>query len=148
MAFGFNDDRSKADLDEFAGTVIDNVNNMLDAFSAAFVLVSNEYDDSGLSVSSEDFAEKRYDSSALADLGINDINKYVVIGKMFAYESSGSLSPWMTEWAWAVDTRYPMPGIDVYFLSNGMNVQIANELADDTDFRFRVVLMKVIPEVS
>lgn len=148
MAFGFNDDRSKADLDEFAGTIIDNVNNMLDAFSESFVLVSNEYDDSGLSVSSEDFSEKRYDSSALADFGIDDINKYVVIGKMFAYESSGNLSPWMTEWAWSATSGYPMPGIDVYFLNNGMNVQIANDLADDTDFRFRVVLMKVIPEVS
>lgn len=121
MPFAFNDDRSLLDI----------------------VVISNINDDTGLSVSSESFSTKQYDQTALAAMGISDINDYIVIGKMFGYEDDGLVDTWRTEWSWTVDTHYPESGIDVVFLDHNMNVEITNDRADDLVFRFKIALLKV-----
>ena len=110
MPYGFNTDRSRYDLGDIGKMVV--LENDL-----AFVVTY-------------DFAEKRYDSTALAALGISDINDWVVIGAMVKKEDGKT---WRTSDTYSSVTKDAGAMILAYYQNDGINIQIINPLGDPVE---------------
>ena len=127
MPYGFNEDKSKCDLDQMIGE--------------KFVVLEGS---TASQVSSGGYSGVNITKQQLADAGITDIGKCVVVGAMYSWDDGAA---WFTDIPQGANTNTAYPPLMVvtfgYTSAVPVRITFKNNYGSALTFKYRIVLMKL-----